>query len=362
MDRSPPSYPGASLTTSWLRSSRSVRVSRISKQSARSGVKQFVAFLHINPLFADYLWCRRGCLGELLDGVRGAARPSFAAAQSRSSLGAAAVARVGEQAAHREAHAARRLEAARERHAHAGPADPGARSPPGRPRGRTPPPARRSPAPAPPCRGRRGRRPRRTAASSARRTPSPRAARSAAPAIGVGRRAPVRAWRARAPARRPAPRAPRARSRCSGSCEVLGATSTSGASPGGSSTSPNGCSHSSGPVTAHPGPRRARGYSSCGNVATIASSREMPPCVSVSGGSPTRSRAPFSSTPARSSPVMTSGRAPRPEARARARVRGYDARRSSRSGSPARPWACTCGIERRPAARPPPARRATRPR
>ena len=63
--------------------------------------------------------------------------------------------------------------------------------------------------------------------------------------------------------------------RCFGSCDVLGATSTSGPSPGGSSTSANGRSHISGPVTWTAG-SAGRGYSSCGNVATIASRREIP--------------------------------------------------------------------------------------
>jgi hypothetical protein len=41
---------------------------------------------------------------------------------------------------------------------------------------------------------------------------------------------------------------------------VLGATSTSGSSPGGSSTSPDGCSQSSGPVMRAHGSGCSRGY------------------------------------------------------------------------------------------------------
>jgi hypothetical protein len=64
--------------------------------------------------------------------------------------------------------------------------------------------------------------------------------------------------------------------RPSGSCEVLGAISTSGASPGGGSTASAGRSQSSGPVTSKAGFQSRRGYSSCGKVATSARSREIP--------------------------------------------------------------------------------------
>jgi hypothetical protein len=80
----------------------------------------------------------------------------------------------------------------------------------------------------------------------------------------------------------------------------------------------------SGPVTRIPGQPAGRGYSSWGNVATIASSREIPPCTSESAGSPTRSRAPFSSTRPCSSPVITSGRTKLQKRRPSA-VRGYTA-------------------------------------
>ena len=73
--------------------------------------------------------------------------------------------------------------------------------------------------------------------------------------------------RARAPAGRASPRARRAAGVCSWSCEVLGATRTSGSSPGGHSTSPPGGSHISGPGHVDAAPASARGYSSCGKVA-----------------------------------------------------------------------------------------------
>jgi hypothetical protein len=64
-------------------------------------------------------------------------------------------------------------------------------------------------------------------------------------------------------------------SRCCGSCDVEGAISTTGPGPRGGSTRSPGGSHSSGPTTrSHAG--HARGYSSCGSVATSASDREIP--------------------------------------------------------------------------------------
>ena len=108
-----------------------------------------------------------------------------------------------------------------------------------------------------------------------------------------------------------------------------------------------------------PGHGSARGYSSCGKVATIASSREIPPCVYGSGGSPTRSRAPFSSRRPCSSPLMTSGRA-RDQNRAPERACAGTPRRSSRSGSRARPWASRAGSAW-PSGGPPPAPPATPP-
>ncbi|HET8639154.1 MAG TPA: hypothetical protein VFL89_02785 [Solirubrobacterales bacterium] len=57
---------------------------------------------------------------------------------------------------------------------------------------------------------------------------------------------------------------------------VLGATKTSGSSPGGSSISAWGSSKAMGPVTSTPA-GQLRGYSSWGKVATIARSGLMPP-------------------------------------------------------------------------------------
>ena len=58
-------------------------------------------------------------------------------------------------------------------------------------------------------------------------------------------------------------------SRCDGSCEVDGATSTSGPSPGGSShLGRTAAPTAAGPTTCVAGSATARGYSSCGNVAT----------------------------------------------------------------------------------------------
>ncbi|HWY18467.1 MAG TPA: hypothetical protein VNY27_07120 [Solirubrobacteraceae bacterium] len=80
-----------------------------------------------------------------------------------------------------------------------------------------------------------------------------------------------------------------------------GAISTSGSSPGGSSTSSAGGSHISGPTTcAHSG--HARGYSNCGNVPTSASSWLVPPWLYSSGPNPNRARVSFSSTRPRSTP------------------------------------------------------------
>ncbi len=70
-----------------------------------------------------------------------------------------------------------------------------------------------------------------------------------------------------APARRRAPPAPPGPGGPPGSCAVLGATTTSGASPCGNSTSGCGSSNSSARSRARASGQR-RGYSSCGNVAT----------------------------------------------------------------------------------------------
>ena len=149
---------------------------------------------------------------------------------------------------------------ARQRHARAGPGD--ARRVLGHvARGRAGhAPARRRPARAPASRGPAWQT---TAAQQrhrrARTRPTRPAARSAAPASGRGGGAAVVGGQHAHRLAGRAPRAPRRACRCSGSCAVDGATSTSGSSPGGSSTSPNGRSHISGPVTrAHGGQPRAR--------------------------------------------------------------------------------------------------------
>ncbi len=66
-------------------------------------------------------------------------------------------------------------------------------------------------------------------------------------------------------------------SRHSGSCEVLGAITTSGSPPSGTAvSSPSGSSKKSGPLTRTFAGHR-RGYSSWGKVATTASSSLIPP-------------------------------------------------------------------------------------
>ena len=124
------------------------------------------------------------------------------------------------------------------------------------------------------------------AASSASRTATARARRWAARAIGGSGSRPfqVAITRTGSPAR---PSSAARSSRCSRSCAVEGATSTTGPSPGGGSTFSPGGSHISGPTTrAHDG--HSRGYSSCGSVATSVSSRESIVCTYGRGGSPSR--------------------------------------------------------------------------
>src|SRR3954449_8566616 len=70
-----------------------------------------------------------------------------------------------------------------------------------------------------------------------------------------------------------------------GSCDVEGATSTTGSEPSTGDTSGPPGSHSSGPTTRHHD-GHSRGYSSCGSVATIVSERESPVCTYGSGESP----------------------------------------------------------------------------
>ena len=160
----------------------------------------------------------------------------------------------------------------------------------------------------------------------------------------AGGGAPVAAWPAPAPARRPAPRARRAAAGCSGSCEVLGATSTSGSSPGGRLDLAEGLL-----------PQQRAGHPQAGHRSRGAGTRaggRWPPAPAgarsrrgrvPSGGSPTRARAPLSSRRPCSSPRISSGRgraahsrAPDPRARA-------DARPPSRREARARPPGARAG-------------------
>ena len=218
---------------------------------------------------------------ELLDQIRRrASAGSFAAAQAASSRGARPQRRVGQRALDRQrasAAASRRRRGTA--HADAGPVDArgvlvhvaGGRAP--RPR-RSPTPAR-----APACRARRGRRRRRSAASSARRRPTRPAARWPGTGDRLGRRAAVPRAPARAPAGRPALRS------AARSSVLLGvlrrrrrheherARRPAAARPR-RTAAPTAAAR---PLRRRIGP--ARGYSSCGNVATRASSREIPPCT-----------------------------------------------------------------------------------
>ena len=81
VDRSRPSYSGASLTTSWLRSLRSVRVSRMSRPAVAPGVKRFE---RNQPALCGLLWCE-GLSASSSTASAAVLAPSFAAAQSRSS-------------------------------------------------------------------------------------------------------------------------------------------------------------------------------------------------------------------------------------------------------------------------------------
>ena len=296
---------------------------RCSERSAGSSIGRALALLRRGCGFESHprsfarTPAERSAARQRLHRLGAAASPGCSSAQRPQRLGPARVGGLGQQPPHRQPDPARGLEAPRQRHADARPAQRGPRSRPCRPRPGRPPPARRSPARGPPCRARRGRPPRRSAASCARRTPSRRAARSAAPGSGR-RRAGAGSWSpAPAPARPASPSSAARSSSCSGSCD--GARR-----------------HQHERVVArrqlhlaerllpqqragHAHARRAasgRGYSSWGKVATSASSREIPPCACSSGASPTRSRAPFSSRRPRSSPAdeQRAQRAPQPGA------------------------------------------------
>ncbi|HJX32563.1 MAG TPA: hypothetical protein VJ257_00035 [Solirubrobacterales bacterium] len=85
---------------------------------------------------------------------------------------------------------------------------------------------------------------------------------------------------------------------------MLGATSTSGASPGGSSISGCGSSKVIGPVTSTPAGQR-RGYSSWGKVATSARSGLIPPWNRSSGDRPSLARCSLRSRRPCSSPMFS---------------------------------------------------------
>ena len=215
--------------------------------------------------------------------------PSWAATQRATSPRALAQPPLAQRPPDRGAHAARRRVAARQPHAERRPSPRARRSrpcrrPPGRRR-----PGSRWRARARASRGRRGRPRRRRPASSASRTATARARRWRGGAIGGSGSRPfqVAITRTGSPAR---PSSAARSSRCSRSCAVEGATSTTGPSPGGGSTFSPGGSHISGPTTrTHAG--HSRGYSSCGSVATSVSSRESIVCTHGRGGSPSRARA-----------------------------------------------------------------------
>ena len=142
-------------------------------------------------------------------------------------------------------------------------------------------PRRPRPAPGRASRGRRGRPRARSRASCARRTPTRPAARWPAPPA-VPTAAADSTSPARAPARSASPSSAARSSRWSGSWAVDGATSTSGSSPGGGSTSSYGGSQISGPTTWTCAGQR-RGYSSSGNVPTMHSRCAEPAVEALNG-------------------------------------------------------------------------------
>ena len=128
--------------------------------------------------------------------------------------------------------------------------------------------------------------------------------------------------------------------RCSGSCAVEGATSTTGPSPGGGSTRSPGGSQSSGPTTRSHGSQR-RGYSSCGSVPTSVSARERPVCTPASGGRPSRARQSLYSRRPCSRPFATTP-SKRRQSHSPAAVRGSRAP-SEYGGNPGADQGWTCG-------------------
>ena len=173
---------------------------------------------------------------------------------------------------------------------------------------------RRSGAPARASRARRGTPPRPHRGRTASRRSTRPSGCSAGPtvAVGGGRRFQVASTRTRARAN---PATAALSMRCCGSCEVEGATTTSGASPAGGSMRWNGGSHSSGPTTCTWG-GHSRGYSSCGYVPTSTSRSDSPPCTRSCGARPRRRRVSLSSSRPWRSPLPTGPRSafhsPRP--------------------------------------------------
>ncbi|HZE04644.1 MAG TPA: hypothetical protein VE127_05430 [Solirubrobacteraceae bacterium] len=115
------------------------------------------------------------------------------------------------------------------------------------------------------------------------------------------------------------------------SCAVLGATSTSGSSPGGSSISGCGSSNVIGPVTSTPA-GQLRGYSSWGKVPTSARSGLMPPWKRSLGASPSLARCLLRSSRPCSSPTF-SARCPARQTARPSGVRG-GRRPTAKNGRP----------------------------
>ena len=255
----------------------------------RSGVAQLVERTAVN----ETLWVRvpppelsrtidpsrrepaRRVSGRLLDQLGAAAAPSWASAHSATAQRPRRGTRLAEQPPRRQPDRPPGQQPPRHRQP-ASPTTPPAprslpcRRPTGRPAAASPPPA-----PSPPSRARRGRSPRPPPASPASRaanrpashSPAPR---SAAPA-GAGWSSP-----APAPAHPPAHRAPPAAARTPDPATCSARPAPAAHRPPAARHRSPGSSKNSGPVT-RTCAGHSRGYSSCGNVATIASSSLIPP-------------------------------------------------------------------------------------
>ena len=234
--------------------------------------------------------------------------------------GAPRVGRLGQQPPHRQPHPAGVLKAPRQRHARARPAH--ARRVLGHVAGSghattgTPHASARATVPCPAWQ---------TTAAQQRHRPrvgDPVDQRARSPARRAASRAaaPVGRWPAPAPARPASPSRAARSSSCSGSCEVVGATSTSGSSPGGSSTSPNGCSHSSGPGHPHAGGQRPGAGTRAGGTS--------PPAPARARSRRARARAPAArrARARRSARARPAPRRPRRSGRSAPHSRGAHAR------------------------------------